>query len=230
MMWLRQMLQNRIWSALGQSLRVGFIFLGLPLIAWGMDASSAFFANPARICFACAVGLQAALSAWLLYSSPPRQPAAHLYNISHLHANLFEAILIVSAFGDRRNLVIWGESAVLRWVGVGIYLCGLALSVWSNVTWVRHLRSAGAAAAKDPVLLFEGPFKWIRYPSMVYLFVYTAGAATLFRSWIGLVLLLPLIGAIVNRVNNLDRMYAEQYKKIWPLRRHTSKRLIPYLY
>jgi protein-S-isoprenylcysteine O-methyltransferase Ste14 len=98
------------------------------------------------------------------------------------------------------------------------------------VTWVQHLRAAGGAAADDPVLLFDGPFKWIRYPSLVCLFVYALGVSILFRSWIGLVMLLPLVGAIVNRVNNLDRMYAEQYKRIWPLRRHTSKRLIPYLY
>jgi hypothetical protein len=65
---------------------------------------------------------------------------------------------------------------------------------------------------------------------MVNLAIFCLGVAMLFRSWAGLVLMPLLMGGIVNRVNNLDKIYAEEYKRIWPLRRHASKRLIPYLY
>ncbi len=83
---------------------------------------------------------------------------------------------------------------------------------------------------KHPVLLFEGPFKQIRYPFMVHLVFYCLGFSILFRSWIGVVLIIPLIGGIINRINNLEKIFEVQYKSIWPLRRHTSKRIIPYLY
>ena len=107
---------------------------------------------------------------------------------------------------------------------------GAILSIWAGLTWVNHLRREGESAVDNPVLLREGPFKSIRYPTLLCLLLYSLGFAIAFRSWIGLALLVPLIAVVVNRTDKLDRGFAEQYRVAWPLRSYRSKRIIPFLY
>jgi protein-S-isoprenylcysteine O-methyltransferase Ste14 len=224
---------SRYWSALSQFLYTITVLLGLAFLAWGLDVLPAFFSNPVRATFSLVVVLQALINAGMAYVAPPEpkhEHREHRFDLANWHSFMFEAIFVLAAFGDRRNILAWQENVPLRWVGLGIYLIGYAFSIWTNLTWIKHLQREGPRAMEHPVLLFEGPFKRIRYPSMVYLFLYCLGFAILFRSWIGLVLIIPLVGGIINRINNLEKVFEVQYKKIWPLRRHTSKRLIPFLY
>jgi protein-S-isoprenylcysteine O-methyltransferase Ste14 len=143
---------------------------------------------------------------------------------------MYHFVFLLAAYGDRRNIWVWAENPSLRWLGVGIYLVGAMLSVWANYTWVSHLRRNTERAYVDPALLFDGPYKYIRYPSLLYLIIYSLGFAVIFRSWTGLALLAPLTAGFIHRANNMERDFAEQYKKNWPLRRNTSKRIFPFLY
>jgi protein-S-isoprenylcysteine O-methyltransferase Ste14 len=221
---------SRYWSALSQFLYTSTVLLGLAFLAWGLDALPAFFSNPVRATFSLVVLLQALITAGMAYVSPPEPKYEHRFYLASWHSFMFQAILVLAAFGDRRNVLAWQENLSLRWVGLGIYLIGYAFSIWTNLTWIKHLQREGPRAMEHPVLLFEGPYKRIRHPSMVYLVLYCLGFAILFRSWVGLVLIIPLIGGIINRINNLEKIFEVRYKNIWPLRRHTSKRLIPYVY
>jgi protein-S-isoprenylcysteine O-methyltransferase Ste14 len=230
---VKSFFKSRYWAALRQFLYTNMVLLGLSFLAWGLDALPTFFSNPARATFSLVVLLQALVNAGMAYVSPTEpkhEHREHRLDLASWHSFMFEAIFVLAAFGDRRNILAWEENLMLRWVGLGVYLIGYAFSVWTNLTWIKHLQREGPRAMEHPVLLFEGPFKRIRHPSMVYLVFYCLGFAILFRSWIGLVLIIPLIGGIINRINNLEKIFEVQYKNIWPLRRHTSKRLIPYLY
>jgi protein-S-isoprenylcysteine O-methyltransferase Ste14 len=223
-------LKTKYWAALSRFLQTSIVILGLMFLGWGLDHLSAFFTNPVRTAFVLVVIAQSLINALLAYVTPSEPEHEHHFDLARWHSFMFEIIFVISAFGDRRNVLAWHENIPLRWAGVGIYLVGYGLSVWTNATWIKHLQREGPRAFQNPVLLFEGPFKRIRYPSMVYLVFYCLGFAVLFRSWVGLILIVPLIGGIINRINNLEKIFAVQYKQIWPLRRHTSKRLIPYLY
>jgi protein-S-isoprenylcysteine O-methyltransferase Ste14 len=227
---INQFSKSRAWPAAWQLFLRAFILMGLPLLAWGADDLPGFFSNPARTGFLIIVAVQAMLHAWLTYITPPEPHHEHRFDLARWHMYMFETIFIFSAFGDRRNVLAWNENQPLRWLGLGIYVIGAMLAVWVSLTWVNHLRDKGEYAYDDPVLLYDGPFKWIRYPVLLCLFFYCLGFAIAYRSWIGLALMIPLTGGIFNRINNSEKEYAEQYKKAWPLRRHTSKRIIPFLY
>lgn len=222
--------KSKYWAALSQFLYTSLVLLGLAFLAWGLDELPAFFSNPARAAFSFVVLIQSLLNAAMAYVTPPEPKHEYRFDIASWHSFMFEAIFVLAAFGDRRDALVWQENLPLRWAGLGIYLIGYTLSMWTNLTWIKHLQREGSRAMEHPVLLFEGPFKRIRYPFMMYLVFYCLGFAILFRSWIGLVLMIALIGGIVNRINNLERIFEVRYKNIWPLRRHTSKRIIPYLY
>ena len=207
--------------------------LGLPLIAWGLDDLAGFFANPVRVAIAMIVLVLASVQAWMAYVTPPEpkeivsEPRSTRLK---WHSTLFEIILILAAFGDRRDISTWNENQLVRWIGVGIYLVGAIISIWAGLTWANHLRREDVSADDSPVLLYKGPFRWIRYPTLLSLLLYSLGFAIAFRSWVGLALMIPLIAVVVNRTDKLDKGFAEQYRVAWPLRSYRSKRIIPFLY
>lgn len=227
---LDRIFKSKIWSAIGRFLSVCWIYLGLPLLAWGGSDLKGFLSNPVRASFFVVVLASAGVSAWLIYITPPHPEAEHRYDLGRWHAYMFETIFVLSAFGDRRGILAWVENPALRWIGLGIYLIGTSISIWANFTWVNHLRSEADRAVEDPVLLFEGPFHWIRYPALLYIVFYCLGVALMFRSWVGLFLMIPLIAGMLNRISSMEKIYAEKYKRVWPLRRHTSKKIFPFVY
>jgi protein-S-isoprenylcysteine O-methyltransferase Ste14 len=225
-----KILKSRIWPATWQVFVRFYAMLLLPLLAWGVDDLPSFFSNPARMTFAIIVMLQALIGAWLVYITPPQPKYEHPIDLTHWQIDMYHFIFILAAYGDRRNILAWVENPSVRWAGLGIYLTGVGLSIWANLTWVNHLRTETRRIQADPALLFEGPYKYIRYPGLFCLIIYCLGFALTFRSWVGLALLIPLTAGFIHRINNMERDFAEQHKQVWPLRRHTSKRLFPFLY
>jgi protein-S-isoprenylcysteine O-methyltransferase Ste14 len=221
---------RRLWPAIWQAFSRSFILLGLPLLAWGGGDLARFFSHPARAAYAAAVGLHALILACQVYFAP-YEPAHHGYDgLPKWQSYMFELTLIIAAYSDARSALTWDENAALRWVGLGVYLLGSALSLWSNQAWTLRLRSMGAEAAGHSSLLTSGPFRWIRHPYLLTLFFYCTGVSLLYRSWLGLVLLVPLTAAVINRINHLERELARDYGRAWMLRCQTSKRILPFLY
>lgn len=229
-MTLNKILKSRFWPATWQLFSVSFILIGLPLLAWGTDDLPGFFSNQARLSIATIVIIQALISAWLVYITPPQPKREHPVDMTHWQIDMFHFIFILAAFGDKRNILTWTENLPLRWVGLGVYLIGATLSVWANLTWVNHLHRQAERAYVHPALIFDGPYKFIRHPSLLCLIIYSLGFSLVFRSWAGLAFLIPLTGGFIHRIKNMERDFAEQYRQVWPLRRHTSKRIFPFLY
>ena len=227
---INKILKSRIWPAAWQVFVRFYAMLILPLLAWGVDDLPGFFSNPVRMTFAIIVMLQALIGAWLVYIMPPQPKNEPPIDLAHWQIDMYHFIFILAAYGDRRTILAWAENPSVRWAGLGIYLVGVVLSVWATLTWVNHLRRETGGVQADPVFLFDGPYKLIRHPGLLSIIIYCLGFALAFRSWVGLALLIPLTAGFIHRIKNIERDLAEQYKQVWPLRRHTSKRLFPFLY
>lgn len=214
------------WQVFGRL----FIMLGLALLAWGLDDLAGFLSNPVRAMFATLVVFQTLFHGWLLLRMPPQPEHEHQFDLEHWHYSVAELTFILAAFGDRRDILTWAENPAIRWLGLGIYLIGSALSTWANLTWVNYLRRETGSALDDAVLIAEGPYRWIRYPNLLILFFYSLGFSLAFRSWVGLVFLIPLVWMLSRRITEWEKRYAVRYNKIWALRCHVSKRVIPFIY
>lgn len=225
-----QFFQTRIWRAAWGCFCRLFILAGLSLLAWGLDDLAGFFANPARLSLVLLVTVYALIVAGLDYLTPPQPERGERHDPSHWHAHISEGIYILVAYGDRRDILTWTDNPALRWAGLAVFLVGIAISLWANITWDRYLRRAPEHASEDSVLISEGPFRFIRYPGLVALIFYCLGSSLVFRSWVGLALLIPLLGSILTRANELERSFAERYSHMWPMRTRASKRLIPFVY
>jgi protein-S-isoprenylcysteine O-methyltransferase Ste14 len=222
--------ENRAWLVFWHFLFRCFVMIGLPLLGWGLDDVAGFFASPVRVSFVVVATAQALINAWLIYGTrlPPQQDDR--FEPYHSFFDIVELIFFLVAFSTRRNIMTWDAGWALGLVGLGIYLIGSSLSIWSNSTWVNHLRRGGERACSDPALLREGPFRWIRYPGLLCLGFYGLGFSIMFQSWLGLILMIPLMSIVTRRVKILEKENAEQYPKVWPERGRTSKRIIPFVY
>ena len=227
---LDKILKSRIWPAAWQVFVRFYALLILPLLAWGVDDLPGFFSNQVRMTFAVIVMVQALIGAWLVYIIPTQPNHEQPIDLAHWQIDMYHFIFILAAYGDRRAILVWAENPSVRWAGLGIYLAGAVLSVWATLTWVNHLRRETGRVQADPVLLFDGPYQFIRHPGLLCIIIYCLGFALAFRSWVGLALLIPLTAGFIHRIKNMDRDFAEQYKQVWTLRCNTSKRLFPFLY
>ncbi|RPH61446.1 MAG: hypothetical protein EHM81_04235 [Chloroflexi bacterium] len=227
---LGKLFKNRIWQIAWQLFSRLFILIGLAWLAWGLDDFGGFLSNPVRLAYVTLIVAQTLFIGWLLLRIPPNPDHEQHRDLEHWHYSLVELIYILSAFGDRRNILAWVENPALRWAGLGIYLLGMIYAAWANITWVNHLRREGGSALDNAVLLTEGPYRWVRYPSLLMLAFYGLGFALAFRSWTGLAIFVPLLVTIARRASLWDKDYAARYKKAWDLRARESKRIIPFLY
>jgi protein-S-isoprenylcysteine O-methyltransferase Ste14 len=221
-------LKSRFWPAAWGAFGRAFVMLGLALLGWGVDDLAGFFAHPAHAGIAITASLVAILMGWLIYQTPPQPHQEH--DPEHWHFSLMELSFILGAFGDRRNVLTWTENPSLRWAGLGLYLLAAFYFLWANFTWSRQLRRELGSTLPVPAMLTEGPYRWTRYPTLLGILLYTLGFALAFRSWVGLVFLLPLTWIILRRARLWDQTFAARHPQAWAARSQTSKRLIPFLY
>lgn len=207
-----------------------FVMAGLPLIAWGLGDLAGFLSNPARASFIGVVAAQALALAWLSFVAPLEPKREWRSILGHYHADLFEFIFILVAYNDRRSMLTMPENVLLRFTGLAIFLAGMLIPISANFTWVRHLRNEPGDENDHPVLLNKGFYRWVRYPKQLALLLECLGAALIFRSWAGLVLLVPELASILNQIGVMERAFSEQYRRAWQARCQSSKKLIPFLY
>lgn len=229
-MTLNTIFKNKIWEALWGIFTRAFIQLGLPLLAWGVDDIAGFFSNAARATYAFIVMAHALVYAYEIYVIPGYQQHEPRVDIGRWHAYIFETIYVLAAFGDRRNILAWSENPPLRWLGLAFYLVGVVVLVWADWAWINHLRREKERVLASAVLLEEGVFAYVRHPALLALIFFSLGVALAYRSWIGLALMPALWWGIVNRIDNMEKVYAKKYDKLWRARMAHSSKLIPLLY
>jgi protein-S-isoprenylcysteine O-methyltransferase Ste14 len=215
-----------IWRVFARS----FILAGLPMLAWGLGDLASFFANPVRVVYVLLVIGRALVLAWLWYICPPEPEQESQVIIGHYHADIFEFLYILAAYNDRHGLLAMPDLLAIRWSGLAIFFLGTVIALWAQATWVFHLRVEMDHTGEHPVLLQKGPYWAVRYPKLLALFLECLGIALIFRSWAGLVMLLPLVASILNLTGVMEKFFSKQYYRVWGARAYTSKKLLPFIY
>jgi protein-S-isoprenylcysteine O-methyltransferase Ste14 len=216
------------------------MYLGPPLLGWGMHAIPAFAAFPPRLGYAAAVLLFALAIGWQGIDNPEGVEGAPGHGqegrrvwrqtvVSYvLTAVLFGALFFLP-FADRRGLGVLNLGTGVRWAGTILSAIGYMLVFWSGLALGRQY-SAEITIQKDHHLITTGLYRSVRHPRYLGILCLALGVALLFRSWIGLLLfaLLPL--PLLQRIQDEETLLHQEFGAEWEDYCQRSWRLIPHLY
>jgi protein-S-isoprenylcysteine O-methyltransferase Ste14 len=214
------------------------LYAGLPVLGWGFDDIAGFFALPQRLLYAVSIagfGLVAACQMVFLLESfhggkgqtekfIPRQ------RIVRVAVTLLLFIgLVLIPFTDRRSLLVMAENSNLRWCGLLLAALGLGLIFWSGLALGRFY-SQEVTLQEGHRLITRGPYRFIRHPRYLGIFIMGTGQALLFRSWIGLALTALAMAIVLFRIHDEEVLMHKEFGTEWEAYCRKTKKLIPYLW
>jgi len=214
------------------------IYLGVALIGWGLGDLEGFFSSGPRLGYAVVVGMFSLAVGVQAYSSTEgirggkgeegkfvfRQRLVRIGLVLSLYIALF-----FIPFFDRRDLVVFGDSGIARWLGVTLSALGFILVFWSGLALGRQY-SADVTIQEGHHLITNSIYRYIRHPRYLGVIALSVGVSCIFRSWIGLVASLIFLVILLYRMKDEESLMHKEFGGEWEAYYKRSWRLIPYLY
>jgi adenylate cyclase len=213
------------------------IYLGAPLLGWGLLGWREFLAGGPRAAYAGAVALFGLLAGLQAYRSlaglqdAPGQKAKTVRRQTYLGqalvALLFAALVFIP-FSSRRAIGVFPELLLVGWTGAALCLPGYLLIFWSGLALGKQY-SAEVTIQKDHQLITGGPYRLVRHPRYLGILALALGLSLLFHSWIGLVVCLVVLGLVLARIHDEEALLQQEFGAAWKQYCQHTAPLIPFL-
>jgi protein-S-isoprenylcysteine O-methyltransferase Ste14 len=216
------------------------IYLGLPLLGWGIGAIPAFMALAPRLGYAVVVIPFSLAIGWQGINDPEGVQGAEGHGQEGkrvrrqtLLSYALTTILFVAMFflplADRHGHAVLNLSPGLRWAGVIVSALGYGLIFWSGLSLGR-MYSAEVTIQRNHHLITAGLYRHIRHPRYLGILCLALGVALVYRSWVGLLLVAVLPLPLVQRIYDEEALMHREFGAEWEDYCQRSWRLIPHLY
>ena len=225
-------------SAIGLGVIVSGMYIILALFGWGFDDLPGFFANPARLGYVTFMILGLFLSVLQAPAIPKggigeigaANNTTHRQQMVWMIARpLIILVLIAMPYCDRGGLLTMPDVQALRLFGLAMLVCGSLFIIWTGIELGRQY-SVYITLQKDHKLVTSGPYRFIRHPRYLGVMVVALGLSLLFRAWIGIASAPLLLGVLVFRLTDEEKLMHAAFGDEWVAYTHRSWRLIPYIY
>jgi protein-S-isoprenylcysteine O-methyltransferase Ste14 len=214
------------------------LYLGLPLLGWGLDDLRGFFSLNQRMGYAVFILILSIAAGYQAIAAPEglrgskgqeeklvsRQSIVRVVVILLLLGALF-----FLPFADRLNIGVMFNSQAVRWAGLVLFVLGTSLVFWSGLILGRFY-SGEVTIQKDHLLITSGLYRYIRHPRYLGGIILGIGLSLIFSSWIGLALSIPFIGLILLRIRDEEALMYKEFGQESEEYCKQSWRLIPFLY
>jgi protein-S-isoprenylcysteine O-methyltransferase Ste14 len=100
---------------------------------------------------------------------------------------------------------------------------------WSRAALGR-MYSGEITIQQSHHLITTGLYRYIRHPLYLGMTSSVLGLSFLFRSWIGLAVMIPILVGLLLRMKDEEAMLHKEFGREWETYCKQSWRLIPYLY
>jgi len=118
----------------------------------------------------------------------------------------------------------------VEFAGVVLFVAGLLLRWWAIITLGRFF-TVDVTIEKDHELVERGPFRVVRHPSYTGVLLAFVGLALTLGNWAALlVILLPIGGAFIHRMNVEENALAGALGTQYTDYMRRTKRLVPFVY
>ncbi len=210
------------------------IFLGLPLLGWGLGHVPEFFTNPARLTFAIVIVLLQLFS--LLYNPQvgrnrdDRKSGVQQHKIDLFLIQMFSlAIVIVAPFSDSHSISVLNIGTIIRFLGFLFLIPGFILMQMAEKYLGRQF-SVEVTLQKDHKLIQDGPYKLIRHPRYLGILAFFWGISLVFRSLLGMLIVAAMLPVLIWRVFAEESLMQQEFGKDWEMYRQKSWRILPYVF
>jgi len=214
------------------------IYLGMPLVGWGLGGLRGFFSSPPLLGYAVVVVLFSLAVGFQAYNSiegirGKKGEAAKLVFRQTilryiLEISLYIALIFIPFF-DRHGIGVFYDKDTLRWVGVGFSLLGYGLIFWSGLALGRQY-SADVTIQENHRLVTNSIYHFIRHPRYLGIIALSIGMSCVFRTWIGLLATLFFLAMLLYRIKDEEAVMHQEFGPEWEAYCTRSWRLIPYIY
>jgi protein-S-isoprenylcysteine O-methyltransferase Ste14 len=212
--------------------------VGLPLLGWGLDDLRGFLSIYPRLVFVLAAAVPGLAEAYYVIkvggrnnlskgeeSKLVRRQSVVLLVI----APLFFGTLFLLPFADRRSIGVMIVSQLVRWLGLVLCVLGFVLTSWARAALGR-MYSGQVTIQESHQLIKTGLYRYVRHPIYLGMLCFALGLSFLFRSWIGLVVMIPIVGGLLLRIKDEEGVLHKEFGSEWEAYCKRSWRFIPYLY
>lgn len=211
------------------------IFVGLPVVGWGVKDAQGFFSHPARLSYAViAVLLQV-----LVVVRFPEAGSGHGKKEERVVPRerlrlvplqvLPLAIVIAAPFTDRRGIAVLGGLEALRYLGLVLFPLGLIGMHWAEASLGRQF-SVYVRIQEDHKLVTEGLYRNLRHPRYLGIILFTVGFSLVYRSWLALLLVAVLTLVLLRRIQGEEALLHRAFGTDWEAYCRKSWRLVPFVY
>jgi len=214
------------------------VLVGLPLLGWGIDDLRGFLSIYPRLVFVLAAAVPGLAEAYYVIKVGERNNLSKGEEsklvrrqsiVLLMIAPLLFGTLFFLPFADRRSIGVMMAGQGLRWLGLFLYGLGLALISWSRDALGR-MYSGEVTIQKSHQLIKTGLYRYIRHPIYLGMLCSALGLSFLFRSWIGLAVMIPIVGGLLFRIRDEEAALHKEFGSEWETYCQQSWRFIPYLY
>lgn len=212
--------------------------LGLPLLGWGIDDLRGFLSMSPRAGYAVIASVFVIDEVYPLIKGSVGNRTIKGEESKHVRRQhvlvillllFWSAILFFLPLADRHSIGVMMVSQEIRWLGLVLFGFGLATISWARATLGR-MYSLEVTIQKSHQLITTGPYRYIRNPIYSGVIIQALGFSLVFRSWIGLAAMIPLVAFFLLRIKDEEAVLQSEFGSEWEAYCERSWRLIPYLY
>jgi protein-S-isoprenylcysteine O-methyltransferase Ste14 len=210
------------------------IFVGLPVIGWGLTDFSGFVDHPARLGYIIVTIL---LQIFVVIRFPDvghrsgkgkklvrrQQLAVVLLQVISL------AMVIAVPYSDRRDIAVIGGIDVIRYIGLVLFAAGFLMVSWSENVLGKQF-SIQVTIQENHQLVTGGPYRLLRHPRYLGIIAFNAGIALVFHAWLGVILVAVLTLVLLWRIQDEEMLLHQEFGTEWDTYARKSWRLIPFVY
>jgi len=212
--------------------------LGLPLLGWGIDDLRGFLSLSPRVGYAVIAAVFVIDEVYPVIkgsvgnrtSKGEENKYVRRQHVLVILVLLFgAAVLFFLPLADRRSIGVMLVGEEVRWLGLFLFGLGLATISRARVTLGR-MYSLEVTIQKSHQLITTGLYRYIRHPIYSGVIIQALGFSLVFRSWIGLAAMIPVVAFFLLRIKDEEAVLQSEFGSEWEAYCERSWRLIPYLY
>ena len=210
------------------------LFIGLPLLGWGISDAGRFFHHPARALYVILIVLLQVFSVCHLPKNlekkENRKEGVAQHKLDLMFIQIFSLLIVfIAPYTDSHAIGTAAFGDVFRYIGLILVAAGFML-MQSAEKYLDKQFSVEVTIQEGHTLVTSGPYKLLRHPRYLGIFGFFLGISLVFASWVAMAVVIALLSVLVWRIFAEESLLHQEFGQEWEKYCTTSWRLLPFVF